>query len=169
MSTPLVPGSRRELLVGVVGMVVAGLVGWLGFAAASGAFASGYEIEVEFERTGQGLTSFSDVRIRGIGVGDVMEVTAAPDGVAVVRMRLDDGVDRGRLFAGGCVGLRGAVGGPVAVLRAVVDRLGDAHGRGGLLGGRVADLANPLVEILDGLGNVVEAVDRLASRAGRQE
>ena len=93
MSTPLVPGSRRELLVGVVGMVVAGLVGWLGFAAASGAFASGYEIEVEFERTGQGLTSFSDVRIRGIGVGDVMEVTAAPDGVAVVRMRLDDGVE----------------------------------------------------------------------------
>ena len=92
MSTVLIPGSRTELLTGIVGMAVAAAVLWAGFLVASGAFASGYAFEVLFPRTGQGLTTFSDVRIRGIAVGSVEEVTVDDHGRAVVRMRVADDV-----------------------------------------------------------------------------
>ncbi|MER6510630.1 MCE family protein [Nonomuraea sp. NPDC001636] len=88
--------SRSELPLAVRAGIAAGVV--LALAAATflvvrGATeARGTRIEAVFGRAGQGMDTNSKVKIRGITVGDVTDVTLDARGRAVVTMHLQPGV-----------------------------------------------------------------------------
>lgn len=84
--------SRTRALMGLASVVIAVNVMWLVGQLGVGAFEPGYELVASFDRVGQGLDEFSDVRIRGVRVGEVEELAHDEDGRAIVTMRIDPGV-----------------------------------------------------------------------------
>ena len=90
---------RRELplhqraLIGGIGTLVVAAGTTLAVQAAFGAFDGGYELVGTFDRAGQGLDDASDVKMRGVTVGEVESITLDDQGRAVVRLRINDGVD----------------------------------------------------------------------------
>src|SRR3546814_5192917 len=58
--------------------------------ASFGAYDGGYELRGTFAAAGQGLLSGSDVRIRGVNVGEVSNIRLV-DNRALIRIRIEDG------------------------------------------------------------------------------
>lgn len=81
---------RQNVLTGAIALVLlSGLIA-LGISAAFGAFEGGYELVGRFDAAGQGLLPGSDVKIRGVNVGEVKSIKLV-DGAAEVTLRIDDG------------------------------------------------------------------------------
>jgi phospholipid/cholesterol/gamma-HCH transport system substrate-binding protein len=85
--------ARQQLTFGLAALVLVAAMFVLGIQVALGAFGGGYTLTAEFDRTGQGLTTFSDVRMRGIAIGKVRDIRVNEHGRAVVTMRIRDGID----------------------------------------------------------------------------
>jgi phospholipid/cholesterol/gamma-HCH transport system substrate-binding protein len=83
---------REHTVVGAICVVVTLALLAVGLRAATGAFASGYELEATFPQIGQGLDTFSDVRIRGVRVGSVERIDVDDRGRPVVTMRMQPDV-----------------------------------------------------------------------------
>ena len=83
---------HQRALIGGIGTVVVAAGTTLAVQAAFGAFDGGYELVGTFDRAGQGLDDASDVKMRGVTVGEVESITLDDQGQAVVRLRMYDGV-----------------------------------------------------------------------------
>ncbi len=83
---------RGSALVGAAAMVLVAAMALLGIRVSTGALDQDWEVTAVFDRVGQGLDGFSDVRVRGVAVGSVESVTLDDDGRPVVRMALDPDV-----------------------------------------------------------------------------
>jgi phospholipid/cholesterol/gamma-HCH transport system substrate-binding protein len=81
---------RQSILIGAISLVVIVAAVTIGIRAAFGEFAGGYRIVATFDAAGQGLISGSDVKIRGVNVGEVDGVRLV-DGRAEVTMRIFPG------------------------------------------------------------------------------
>jgi len=87
MNQELSRGRRILLLLGtlLVSAVALHLVVAKPFAS------EGIRLTADFGAAGQGLTTSSPVKLRGVTVGRVAEIEMAPDGGARLTLRLDDG------------------------------------------------------------------------------
>lgn len=83
---------NRNILAGAIGILL--LVGavTVGVKAAFGAFDRGYRIQASFAAAGQGLISGSDVKIRGINIGEVQRIELQ-ENRALVTMRIRDATE----------------------------------------------------------------------------
>jgi phospholipid/cholesterol/gamma-HCH transport system substrate-binding protein len=90
MNSDLSPRSRRLFqLIGAGAMAAAVVASYLGVQA--GHPGSTYLVAT-FGRAGQGLDEQSDVKIRGINVGNVSSVKLTKEGRVLVRIRLNHGI-----------------------------------------------------------------------------
>lgn len=80
---------NRHIISGAIGLILMIALTTIGIKAAFGAFAGGYELHGEFSAAGQGLMSGSDVKIRGVNVGEVSGIELM-ENRAVVSMRIED-------------------------------------------------------------------------------
>lgn len=78
----------RNALVGLVAVGLLVALGWGVFLFLAGVFKPGFEITATFERAGQLLRGGSDVKARGVLVGEVREITVTERGNARVVMRI---------------------------------------------------------------------------------
>jgi phospholipid/cholesterol/gamma-HCH transport system substrate-binding protein len=81
---------RQHILIGAISTIVIVAAVTIGIRAAFGEFAGGYRLVATFDAAGQGLISGSDVKIRGVNVGEVDGVRLV-DGRAEVTMRIFPG------------------------------------------------------------------------------
>lgn len=65
---------NRYIVLGGVGMVILLALISIGIKGAFGAFDSGYELKGSFSAAGQGLIDGSDVKMRGVNVGEVKKI-----------------------------------------------------------------------------------------------
>jgi phospholipid/cholesterol/gamma-HCH transport system substrate-binding protein len=79
---------REHTVVGATCVVLTLALLAVGLRAATGEFASGYELRATFPQIGQGLDTFSDVRIRGVRVGSVEGIDVDDRGHPVVTLRM---------------------------------------------------------------------------------
>ena len=79
---------RTNAVVGAVTLLVFALAGFGLVRFLSGSFKSGYEVTATFARAGQLLRAGSDVKLRGVLVGEVKRIDIARDGRARVTMRM---------------------------------------------------------------------------------
>lgn len=88
----LLTDRNRNMLSGAIGLLL--LLGAItvGIKASFGAFDGGYDIQASFASAGQGLLEGSDVKIRGLNVGEVSSIELV-ENRALVTMTIDDGVD----------------------------------------------------------------------------
>ena len=82
----------REMLVGLGGLAVICLVLYLTVRLATGGFSSGYELRARFAVAGQGLIPGSDVKVRGVRVGEVRSVRLTGTDTALVTLHMQDNV-----------------------------------------------------------------------------
>jgi virulence factor Mce-like protein len=80
---------RRNVLTGAISLLLVIGLGTIGIKSAFGAFDGGYQLVATFDSAGQGLIEGSDVKIRGINVGEVDNVHLV-DGRAQVRLKMKD-------------------------------------------------------------------------------
>ncbi|MGH9136380.1 MAG: MCE family protein [Acidimicrobiales bacterium] len=83
---------RRDIISGVIAIVLVFGIATIGVKWAFGAFDRGYTLFATFEAAGQGLIDGSDIKIRGVDVGHVDSVELR-DGQAFVTMFINRGVD----------------------------------------------------------------------------
>ena len=90
--TTLATERNRNIVSGAIGLLL--LVGSItvGIKASFGAFDGGYELTGTFAAAGQGLLPGSDVKIRGVNVGEVRSIRLV-DNRARITMRIEDGTD----------------------------------------------------------------------------
>jgi phospholipid/cholesterol/gamma-HCH transport system substrate-binding protein len=81
---------RQHILTGAIAILVAVALITIGIKGAFGAFAGGYELVGSFDAAGQGLLEGSDVKVRGVNIGEVKGIRLV-DGRAEVTLRIDDG------------------------------------------------------------------------------
>jgi len=81
---------RQHILTGAISLLVAVALITIGIKGAFGAFAGGYELVGSFDAAGQGLLEGSDVKVRGVNIGEVKGIRLV-DGRAEVTLRIDDG------------------------------------------------------------------------------
>jgi phospholipid/cholesterol/gamma-HCH transport system substrate-binding protein len=81
---------NRNMISGAVGMIIVISLVTIGIKASFGAFDGGYELRGTFAAAGQGLLSGSDVKIRGVNVGEVSNIRLV-DNRALIRLRIEDG------------------------------------------------------------------------------
>ena len=81
---------RQHILTGAISLLVAVALMTIGIKGAFGAFAGGYELVGSFDAAGQGLLEGSDVKVRGVNIGEVKGIRLV-DGRAEVTLRIDDG------------------------------------------------------------------------------
>jgi phospholipid/cholesterol/gamma-HCH transport system substrate-binding protein len=81
---------NRNMISGAVGVIILIALVTIGIKASFGAFAGGYELRGTFAAAGQGLLSGSDVKIRGVNVGEVSSIRLV-DNRALIRLRIEDG------------------------------------------------------------------------------
>lgn len=81
---------NRNVISGAIGLIIVISLVTIGIKASFGAFDGGYELRGTFAAAGQGLLSGSDVKIRGVNVGEVSSIRLV-DNRALVRMRIEDG------------------------------------------------------------------------------
>lgn len=81
---------RQHILTGAIAVLV--LIGAItvGIKGAFGAFRGGYDLVGTFDAAGQGLLPGSDVKIRGVDVGEVDSIDLV-DGAARIRLRMKAG------------------------------------------------------------------------------
>ena len=81
---------RQHILMGAIALLL--LVGAItvGIKGAFGAFDGGYEVVSRFDAAGQGLLAGSEVKVRGVNIGEVRSIELA-DGEALVKLRIKDG------------------------------------------------------------------------------
>ncbi|MGH8883575.1 MAG: MlaD family protein [Egibacteraceae bacterium] len=84
----LSPLGRR--LAGLASLALLGTVGWAATALALGSFTSPYHVRIVLGELAQGLTSGSDVKIRGVLVGQVSDVTLDKNLQAVATLKLNN-------------------------------------------------------------------------------
>lgn len=80
---------RQNVLTGVIALLLLASTTTVGVKAAFGAFETGYELTGRFDAAGQGLLPDSDVKIRGVNVGQVEGIELV-DGEAEIRLRIHD-------------------------------------------------------------------------------
>jgi phospholipid/cholesterol/gamma-HCH transport system substrate-binding protein len=80
---------RQNVLTGAIALLLLLSTTTVGIKAAFGAFETGYELVGRFDAAGQGLLPDSDVKIRGVNVGQVKGIELV-DGKAEVRLRIHD-------------------------------------------------------------------------------
>lgn len=81
---------RQHVLTGAIAILL--LLGSItvGIKGAFGAFDGGYELVGSFDAAGQGLLPGSDVKVRGVNIGQVASIELA-EGEALVKLRIKDG------------------------------------------------------------------------------
>ena len=81
---------RQNVLTGAIALLL--LIGAItvGVSAAFGAFDGGYELTGRFDAAGQGLLPGSDVKVRGVDVGEVDSIELI-DNEAEITLRINDG------------------------------------------------------------------------------
>ena len=83
---------NRNMISGAVGLIILLALITVGIKASFGAFAGGYELRGTFAAAGQGLLSGSDVKIRGVNVGEVKSIELV-ENRAVIKLRIEDDID----------------------------------------------------------------------------
>ena len=83
---------NRNMISGAIGIVILLALVSIGIKASFGAFDGGYKIQGSFAAAGQGLISGSDVKVRGVNIGEVSSIELV-ENRALVTMRIDDGRD----------------------------------------------------------------------------
>lgn len=78
----------RNALVGLIALAILAVAGFGLSLYLAGAFKSGFEVTGVFQRAGQLLRSGSDVKMRGVLVGQVRRVEVGEGGLATVTMRI---------------------------------------------------------------------------------
>lgn len=81
---------RQHILTGAIATLLLFAAITVGVKGSFGAFKGGYELIGSFDAAGQGLLPGSDVKIRGVNVGEVQNIRLV-DGDALVRLRINDG------------------------------------------------------------------------------
>ncbi len=81
---------NRSMISGAIGIVILIAVITVGVKASFGAFDGGYKIQGSFAAAGQGLLAGSDVKIRGVDIGEVSKIELV-DNRALITMRINDG------------------------------------------------------------------------------
>lgn len=80
----------KNIISGLVALVLLTAAVTIGVKYSFGAFDGGYELTGRFEAAGQGLIDGSDVKIRGVNIGEVTSIKLV-DGEALVTMRINSG------------------------------------------------------------------------------
>lgn len=78
------------MLTGAIALLLLFGTMTVGIKGAFGAFDGGYELVGSFDAAGQGLLAGSDVKVRGVNIGQVRSI-ALVDGRALVKLRIKDG------------------------------------------------------------------------------
>lgn len=81
---------RQHVLTGAIAFLLLFGAITVGIKGAFGAFDGGYELTGSFDAAGQGLLPGSDVKIRGVNIGQVRSIELV-DGAALVKLRIHDG------------------------------------------------------------------------------
>jgi phospholipid/cholesterol/gamma-HCH transport system substrate-binding protein len=84
---------NHQAVLGLFSLAVLGMLGFFGMKAAFGEYDAGYDLTAHFEGAGQNLDRESVVKLRGVDVGRVESIDLGEDDRAVVRMRIDPGVE----------------------------------------------------------------------------
>jgi len=84
---------NRQALLGLISLVVLSVLTTVGVRYAFGAYDPGYELTARFDGAGQNLDTESVVKLRGVDVGRVESISLDDDQRAVVRMKIEPGVD----------------------------------------------------------------------------
>ncbi|MFP5576978.1 MAG: MlaD family protein [Acidimicrobiia bacterium] len=87
---PMTTERNRNVISGAVGLLIVISLITVGIKASFGAYDGGYELRGTFAAAGQGLLSGSDVKIRGVNVGEVSSIRLV-DNRALIRIRIEDG------------------------------------------------------------------------------
>ncbi|TDD91769.1 MCE family protein [Actinomadura darangshiensis] len=149
------PRTRRRY--GALGAALLAAAGLASYLAARDTHPGSTYLRATFGRAGEGLDDRSDVKIRGVRVGQVASIRLTPEGRALVRIRLDHGV-RAPATAEAAISPLSAFGPKYVDLRP-----GRDEGSGPYLsdGDSIAktsdpqdltDVAAPTVDLLDALG-----------------
>lgn len=83
---------NRNMISGAIGILILVALITVGIKASFGAFDGGYKIQGSFAAAGQGLLAGSDVKVRGVNIGEVSSIELV-ENRALVTMRIDDGRD----------------------------------------------------------------------------
>ena len=81
---------RQHILTGAIALLLLAGSITVGIKGAFGAFDGGYELIGRFDAAGQGLLPGSDVKVRGVNIGQVRRIELV-DGEALVTLRIKDG------------------------------------------------------------------------------
>ena len=81
---------NRNMISGAIGIVILLALVTIGIKASFGAYDGGYKIQGSFAAAGQGLIAGSDVKVRGVNIGEVSSIELV-DNRALVTMRINDG------------------------------------------------------------------------------
>ncbi|MEU9017799.1 MlaD family protein [Actinomadura sp. NPDC048394] len=151
----LTPRTRRRF--GALGAALVAAAGLGSYLAARDTHPGSTYLRATFGRAGEGLDDRSDVKIRGVKVGQVASVRLTPEGKALVRIRLDHGV-RAPVTAEAAISPLSAFGPKYVDLRPGRDEGGGPYLRDGGTIARTSDpqdltdVAAPTVDLLDALG-----------------
>lgn len=88
--TQYLTDRNRNMISGAVGILILLALITVGIKGAFGAFDGGYEVQGSFAAAGQGLISGSDVKVRGVNIGEVKRIELV-DNRALVTMRISEG------------------------------------------------------------------------------
>ncbi len=83
---------NQDMISGAIGLLVLVALVTVGIKGAFGAFDGGYKVQASFAAAGQGLISGSDVKVRGVDIGEVSSIELV-DNRALVTMRINAGRD----------------------------------------------------------------------------
>ena len=83
---------NRNMISGAIGILILVALITVGIKASFGAFDGGYKIQGSFAAAGQGLLSGSDVKVRGVNIGEVSSIELV-ENRALITMRINDGRD----------------------------------------------------------------------------
>jgi len=89
MTMPSLSPRRQHILTGAIAIVVAFAAITVGVKGAFGAFRGGYELVGTFDAAGQGLLAGSDVKVRGVNIGQVKSIELV-DGAAEITLLIQD-------------------------------------------------------------------------------
>lgn len=81
---------NRNMISGAIGIVILLALVTIGIKASFGAYDGGYKIQGSFAAAGQGLIAGSDVKVRGVNIGEVSSIELV-ENRALVTMRINDG------------------------------------------------------------------------------
>ena len=82
-------GNRRHLVVGLITLVaIAAFAAFVGLTLSGGIGRNTYQVTAEFDKAGQLLKVTSDVKLRGILVGKVDNITRTEEGTALITMAM---------------------------------------------------------------------------------